>query len=99
MELLGYSLFDLLLLLVIAAICGAVGQAIAGFSIGGFLLSLVLGFIGAMLGLWAGTQLNLPALLVMDLGGQRYALLWPIIGALLFAIVLSLLAQRLLVDA
>jgi uncharacterized membrane protein YeaQ/YmgE (transglycosylase-associated protein family) len=74
-------------------------QAIVGFSIGGFLLSWVLGFIGAMLGLWAGTQLNLPALLVMDLGGQTYALLWPIIGALLFAIVLSLVAQRLLVDA
>ncbi len=41
------SLVGFLVLLIIAAICGAIGQALAGYSTGGFLISIVLGFIGA----------------------------------------------------
>ena len=43
------SLPALLILLVIAAVCGAVGKALAGSARGGLLVSIVLGFIGAAL--------------------------------------------------
>ncbi|MDQ1348018.1 MAG: GlsB/YeaQ/YmgE family stress response rane protein, partial [Acidobacteriota bacterium] len=46
------SLPALLILLVIAAVCGALGKAIAGDVRGGLLVSIVLGFIGALLGPW-----------------------------------------------
>ena len=44
------SIVDLLILLVVAAVCGAVGQRIAGFSRGGCLITIVVGYIGALLG-------------------------------------------------
>jgi len=44
----------LLVLIVIAAICGSVGRAIGGDVRGGFIVSTVLGFIGAMLGACIG---------------------------------------------
>jgi len=34
-----------------AGICGAIGQAIAGFQ-GGLLVSIAVGFIGALIGVW-----------------------------------------------
>ena len=40
--------FDLLILLIVAAVCGSLGMAISGFSRGGCLMSIALGFIGAL---------------------------------------------------
>ena len=54
------SLIGLLILLVIAAIAGSLGQALSGYSVGGCLMSIVVGFIGAFLGLWFARTLNLP---------------------------------------
>ena len=50
------SLVGLLILLVIAAVCGAIGRAIAGGTHGGCLISIALGFIGALLGSWLATR-------------------------------------------
>ena len=46
------SLLGFIVLLIIAAIAGALGQAIAGYSLGGFLVSIVVGLIGALIGWW-----------------------------------------------
>ena len=40
------TLLDLLILLLIAGLCGSIGQAIAGYSRGGCLVSIALGFVG-----------------------------------------------------
>ena len=37
------TVFDLLILLLIAGLCGSIGQAIAGYSRGGCLVSIALG--------------------------------------------------------
>src|SRR5262249_58611572 len=44
------GLLDFVILLVVAGVCGAIGKAIAGYSRGGCLVSIALGFIGALLG-------------------------------------------------
>src|ERR671922_185936 len=44
------TLTQFLILLLVAGICGSIGQAIAGYSRGGCLVSIALGFIGALLG-------------------------------------------------
>jgi uncharacterized membrane protein YeaQ/YmgE (transglycosylase-associated protein family) len=49
-EAMTMSLPEILILLVIAAVCGALGKAIAGAVRGGLIVSIVLGFIGALLG-------------------------------------------------
>ena len=51
-------LIQLLVLLLIAGVCGALGQAIGGYSHGGCLVSIALGFIGALLGSWIAGQLK-----------------------------------------
>jgi uncharacterized membrane protein YeaQ/YmgE (transglycosylase-associated protein family) len=52
------SLPALLVLLVIAAICGAIGRALAGGG-GGLVTSIVIGFVGAFLGPLVAHQLKL----------------------------------------
>ncbi len=49
-------LLQLLLLLLIAGVCGSLGQAIGGYSHGGCLVSIALGFIGALLGTWLASS-------------------------------------------
>ncbi len=88
------SLVSLLLLLLIAAIAGTIGQALAGYSMGGCLLSIVVGFIGAVLGLWLARELGLPEPLPVTVGGETFPLLWSIIGSALFAAVIGLLTRR-----
>jgi len=54
------TVLQFVLLLLVAAICGAIGQTLAGYSLGGCLVSIVVGFIGAVVGVWLARQLGLP---------------------------------------
>src|SRR5260370_33869312 len=85
------SLLGFLVLLVIAAIAGAIGEALVGFSRGGCLASIAVGFIGAYLGWWIAQYFHLPAFLVVNVDGQPFPLVWAIIGSVLFAGVLKLM--------
>ncbi len=88
------SLLGLLVLLVIAAICGALGQALAGYSLGGCLVSAVVGVIGAYLGYWLATQLGLPEFFVVQVNGEPFPILWSIIGSAIFAGIVGFLTRR-----
>lgn len=79
-----------LVLLVVAAICGALGQAIAGYSVGGCLISIVVGFIGAFLGVWIAQQFGLPELFVVNVDGQPFPIVWSVIGSALLAAIVGL---------
>ena len=88
------DLISLLILLLIAGVCGALGQAIAGYSRGGCLVSIALGFIGALLGMWLASALKLPELFAIDVGSTRFPIIWSIIGSALFVAILSLFTRR-----
>ncbi len=88
------SVFDFLLLALIASICGAIGQALAGYSLGGCVVSAVVGYIGALLGLWLARQLELPELFVVNVGGRPFPIVWSIIGSMIFAVVIGLLTRQ-----
>ena len=88
------GLVDFLVLLLVAGICGALGQAISGYSRGGCLVSIALGFIGALFGLWLARALNLPELFALSIGGTRFPVIWSIIGSALFVAVISLFTRR-----
>ena len=87
-------LIQILVLLLIAGVCGALGQAITGYSHGGCLVSIALGFIGALLGLWLAGQLRLPEIFVIPVGGMRFPVVWSIIGAALFVALINLISRR-----
>ena len=65
----GFGFWNLVLLLLIAGVCGALGQTITGVSRGGCLVSIALGFIGALVGLWLARLLGLPELFTVSVGG------------------------------
>jgi uncharacterized membrane protein YeaQ/YmgE (transglycosylase-associated protein family) len=88
------TLTGFIVLVIIAAICGSLGQAIAGYSRGGCLVAAVVGFIGALLGMWLGQQLGLPEVFPITIDGETFPVLWSIIGSALFSAILSLLSGR-----
>ena len=85
------SLLGLLILLVIAGICGAVAELVVGFSPGGFVVSIVVGVIGAYLGEVLAAYLNLPPFLTVQAGGQSLDIMWAILGSILLLLAISLL--------
>lgn len=85
------GLLEFLVLLLIAAVAGAIGQAIAGYTSGGCLVSIAVGFIGALLGMWLARTLGLPELFVINVGGQKFPLIWSIIGAAVFVALIRLI--------
>ena len=87
------TLIDLLLLLLIAGVCGSIGQAIGGFTRGGCLVSIALGFVGALIGLWIARQAGMPELLPVRVGGQTFPVIWAIIGSALFVAVIGFISR------
>lgn len=88
------SLLGFIVLLVIAAIAGTIGQAIAGYSAGGCLVSIIIGFIGAYLGMWLAGSLGLPELFTITVDGQPFPIIWSIVGSAILALLFGLLTRR-----
>ena len=84
----------IILLVVIAAVCGAIGKALAGGARGGLIVSTACGFVGALLGPYVSRALKLPEPLMVRIDGYPFPILWSIIGAALFVALLHLLSGR-----
>ena len=87
------NILEFIVLLVIAGVAGCLGQAIAGRSVGGFFVSIALGFIGALIGVWLARTLGLPELFTVSIGGANFPIIWSIIGSALFVAVITLLTR------
>lgn len=82
-----------ILLLIIAAICGAIGQSIAGYSLGGCLISTVVGFIGALIGKWLATEMGLTYLIPIEINGETFPIIWSILGSAIFSVVIGVITR------
>ncbi len=89
------TLVELLILLLIAAICGAAGQSLAGFDLGGCLVSIVVGFIGAWIGLWIAGKFGLPEILTINVGGKKFPVIWAVIGSAVFTLIIGIIRKAL----
>ncbi len=87
------TLTELLVLLLIAAICGGVGQSLAGYDLGGCLVSIVVGFIGAYIGLWLAGKFGLPEILAIKIGGKTFPVIWSVIGSAVFTLIVALIRR------
>jgi uncharacterized membrane protein YeaQ/YmgE (transglycosylase-associated protein family) len=88
------TLPGLLVLVIIASICGSVGKALAGGAPGGLIASIALGFIGALLGPWVAGQLHLTEPFVLHVSGRSFPIVFSMIGAALFVALLHLVSGR-----
>jgi uncharacterized membrane protein YeaQ/YmgE (transglycosylase-associated protein family) len=87
------TFLEFLVLLLVAAVCGALAQAISGFTRGGLLVSIAVGFIGAVLGMWLQRATGLPEIFTVQVGNSQFPIIWSIIGGVLFAVVVGLLTR------
>ena len=87
------TLIGFLVLLAIAAICGAIGQSLAGYDLGGCLVSIVVGFTGAWIGLWLAAKFGLPELFTINIEGKPFPIVWVIIGSALFTLIMALIRR------
>jgi len=84
---------EFILLLVIAAICGGIGQSIAGYSLGGCLISTVVGFVGALIGKWLAAKMGLTFILPIEINGETFPIIWSILGSALFAVLIGVVTR------
>jgi len=87
------TLTEFIILLIIAAICGSVGQSLAGYDLGGCFVSIVVGFIGAYIGVWIAGKFGLPELFVIKVGGKSFPIIWSVIGSALFTLIMALIRK------
>ena len=87
------TLVEFLILLAIAAVCGAIGQSLAGYDLGGCLVSIIVGFIGAYIGLWVAGKFGLPEFFAVNVGGKTFPIVWAIIGSAIFTLIVALLRR------
>ena len=88
------SLESILILLLLIGICGAIGQVISGSWDGGILGSIVIGFIGWLVGSWLARILGLGELLPLHIGGWSFPILWSVIGSVLIGLLLNMFVGR-----
>ena len=84
-------MIDILISLIIAGIAGSIARSLSGFTRGGCIISIVVGFIGAIIGTWLAREFQLPDPFVIVIRGTNYNILWTIIGAVIFTAALSLI--------
>lgn len=87
------TLLGFFILLVIAAICGAIGQSLAGYDLGGCLVSIIVGFIGAYIGLWIAGKFGLPEFFSINVEGKPFPVIWAVIGSAIFTLIVALIRK------
>ena len=85
------KLTEFIILLVIAAICVGIGQSLAGYDLGGCFVSIIVGFIGAYIGLWIAHKFGLPEIFAIRVGGKTFPVVWAVVGSALFTLIIALL--------
>jgi uncharacterized membrane protein YeaQ/YmgE (transglycosylase-associated protein family) len=87
------SASEVIVYLVIAAFCGAVARVIAGGTTRGFILSVMVGFLGAFIGHWMARAFHVPALYSVVIGGHPFPIVWSILGGIALVVVGQILMR------
>ncbi|MGI8634666.1 MAG: GlsB/YeaQ/YmgE family stress response membrane protein [Segetibacter sp.] len=87
------TLIGFLVLLLIAAVCGGIGQSLAGYDLGGCLVSIIVGFIGAYIGLWVAAKMGFPRIFEINIDGKPFPVVWAVIGSAIFTLIIGLLRR------
>lgn len=88
------TLMEFLILLLIAGICGSIAQSLVGFTQRGCFISIITGFIGALIGTWLARKLSLPDFFVINIGRENFPVVWSILGSIILVAILSLISPR-----
>lgn len=84
---------ELLVYLLIGAVCAKIGHFIFRYSQAVFILSIIIGFLGAMLGVWISTKFDLAELYTISIAGNPFPLSWSIFSSAICITVLGIMSR------
>jgi uncharacterized membrane protein YeaQ/YmgE (transglycosylase-associated protein family) len=87
------TLLELIVYIVIAGVCGAIARAFAGGTSRGFIVAVLLGFLGAFVGTWLARLFHLPTLFVVAVGGHPFPIVWSVVGGMVLVGIAHLLTR------
>lgn len=88
------TLPEFIILFFIAGICGSIAHTLTGYTHGGCIISIITGFIGALIGTWLAKKLNLPDFFIVRIGPKNFPVVWSIIGSVIFDAALGAISSR-----
>ncbi len=80
-------------MLLVAVIFGTIAQLTSGYSKGGWIVNLAIGFLGALAGVVVSRLLNAPVIYDLTIGGNRFPVIYCVIGAVFFLAGISFLVK------
>lgn len=92
------TITEILPLLLVAVIAANVRQLIYSYSLGGYLVSVIVGFIGAFFGIGIARLFGFPEMIPFIIRGETFPVMWSIIGSITLSWVLSSITRRSEVD-
>jgi uncharacterized membrane protein YeaQ/YmgE (transglycosylase-associated protein family) len=87
------DLTDLLLTVLLAIICGTVAQLTSGYSRGGWIVNMGLGFLGGLAGIVAARTFNAPLVYNLKVKGTDYPVIYALIGCVFFLATIGLIIK------
>ena len=88
------NIWHILLLLLIAGVCGFIATKMMGAKRINIVLMVILGFIGAALGQWLAAVFSFPLLLPLEIGARTFPLVWALIGSIAIIGIVSAIQQH-----
>jgi uncharacterized membrane protein YeaQ/YmgE (transglycosylase-associated protein family) len=90
---------EILPLLLVAVVAANVRQVIYGDSLGVYMVSVVVGFIGAFFGIGIARLFGFPEIIPVIIRGEIFPVMWSIIGSITLSWVISSITRRSEVDS
>jgi uncharacterized membrane protein YeaQ/YmgE (transglycosylase-associated protein family) len=84
---------EFVILLVMAAVLGILSQRLLGYKLGGLFVSIILGFLGGLVGKLMYGWFSLPIIFSVQIGSESFPVLWSLVGALLVTFLFGLVAR------
>jgi uncharacterized membrane protein YeaQ/YmgE (transglycosylase-associated protein family) len=84
---------EFILILLTSIICGAFAQLTSGFSKGGWIINLLIGFFGALAGVYLSRAFNAPVLYNLRVSGVNFPIVYCVVGSVLFLAAITLVTN------
>jgi uncharacterized membrane protein YeaQ/YmgE (transglycosylase-associated protein family) len=93
------TITEILPLLLVAVVSANLSQVIYSYSFGGYLVSVIVSFIGAFFGLGIARLFGFPELIPFIIRGETFPVMWSIIGSIILSWVLGSITRRSEIDS
>lgn len=88
------NLMDLLMLVVIAGVCGYIGGQLMGAKRMNLVVMVILGFVGATAGKLLASFFHLPLLWELKIAGNSFPIVWAVIGSIVVVGLFTFIQQH-----